>query len=64
MRHEQPGPEAPDEPIEPDVQPEGVTRGGITVPDANDSGITTPPISGWGEALQTGGSEGGENADE
>jgi hypothetical protein len=33
----------------PDVLPEGAARGGITVPDANDTGVTTPPISGWGE---------------
>lgn len=32
----------------PDIVPEGAPRGGITVPDANDSGGTTPPISGWG----------------
>jgi hypothetical protein len=41
--HEEDG--APD----PDVMPEGAARGGITVPDANDTGMTTPPISGWGE---------------
>ncbi len=34
---------------EPDILPEGAPRGGITVPDANDTGITTPPISGWGD---------------
>ena len=34
---------------EPDILPEGAARGGITVPDANDTGITTPPISGWGD---------------
>jgi hypothetical protein len=34
---------------DPDVLPEGAARGGITVPDANDTGMTTPPISGWGE---------------
>ena len=39
-----------DEP-DPDVVPEGAPRGGITVPDANDTGMTTPPISGWGETL-------------
>lgn len=42
---EPPGEGAPD----PDIVPEGALRGGITVPDANDTGITTPPISGWGE---------------
>lgn len=34
---------------DPDILPEGAPRGGITVPDANDTGMTTPPISGWGE---------------
>jgi hypothetical protein len=41
-----------DEPIpDPDVVPEGAPRGAKTVPDANDSGLTTPPISGWGETV-------------
>lgn len=40
---------ADDEAPEPDIVPEGAPRGGITVPDANDTGITTPPISGWGD---------------
>lgn len=39
------GQEGPD----PDILPENAPRGGITVPDANDTGITTPPISGWGD---------------
>lgn len=43
--HEPTGEGVPD----PDVLPEGAMRGGITVPDANDTGITTPPISGWGD---------------
>ena len=43
--HELTGEGVPD----PDVLPEGAMRGGITVPDANDTGITTPPISGWGD---------------
>jgi hypothetical protein len=33
----------------PDILPADAPRGGITVPDANDTGMTTPPISGWGE---------------
>jgi hypothetical protein len=41
-----------DERIEPDVVPEDAPRGGVTVPDANDSGTTTPPISGWGETVR------------
>lgn len=35
----------------PDILPAGAPRAGITVPDANDTGMTTPPISGWGETL-------------
>jgi hypothetical protein len=38
-----------DEEPDPDVLPEGAPRGGITVPTPNDTGITTPPISGWGD---------------
>ena len=64
MRYEQPDPGAQDAAIEPDVQPEGAPRGGITVPDANDTGITTPPIAGWGDALPTGDGEHREPADE
>lgn len=33
---------------DPDIVPDGAPRGGITVPDANDTGTMTPPISGWG----------------
>lgn len=40
---------AEDDQIEDDVVPEGAPRGGVTVPDANDTGMTTPPIGGWGE---------------
>ena len=40
---------AEEEGPDPDILPEGAARGGITVPDANDTGMTTPPISGWGE---------------
>jgi len=45
---------------DPDIVPEGAARGGITVPDTNDTGITTPPISGWGDTL----TEDGETEDE
>lgn len=34
---------------DPDILPEDAPRGGITIPDANDTGMTTPPISGWGD---------------
>lgn len=37
--------------IEPDIVPEDAPRGGITVPTSNDTGMTTPPISGWGDTL-------------
>ena len=37
--------------IEPDIVPDEAPRGGITVPTANDTGMTTPPISGWGDTL-------------
>ena len=37
--------------VDPDVVPEDAPRGGITVPTANDTGMPTPPISGWGETL-------------
>ena len=47
MREERPDTGTGDA-VEPDVVPEGAPRGGITVPDANDTGITTPPIAGWG----------------
>lgn len=40
----------PDEPT-PDILPTDAPRGAQTVPDANDTGMTTPPISGWGETL-------------
>jgi hypothetical protein len=40
---------AEEEGPDPDILPEDAPRGGITVPDANDTGMTTPPISGWGE---------------
>lgn len=49
-----------DEEIEPDVVPDDAPRGGITVPTANDTGMTTPPISGWGDTLP----EAVEEADE
>lgn len=52
MRHEQnPAPGPDNDPVDPDVVPEGAPRGGVTVPDANDTGTTTPPISGWGETV-------------
>ena len=41
----------PDDAVDPEVVPEDSPRGGITVPDANDTGTTTPPIGGWGESL-------------
>lgn len=44
-------PDADGEP-DPDVVPQGVARGGITVPSPNQTGITTPPISGWGETVE------------
>jgi hypothetical protein len=37
---------------DPDIVPEEAARGGITVPSANQTGTTTPPISGWGETLE------------
>lgn len=40
-----------DEPT-PDILPTDAPRGAQTVPDANDTGMTTPPISGWGETLE------------
>lgn len=52
MRYEQNPAADPDEDeVNPDVVPEGAPRGGVTVPDANDTGTTTPPIAGWGETL-------------
>ena len=41
----------PGEPT-PDILPTDAPRGAQTVPDANDTGMTTPPISGWGETLE------------
>jgi len=42
----------PDEPIpDPDIVPDDAPRGGQTIPTPNDTGITTPPISGWGETV-------------
>lgn len=38
--------------IEPDVVPQDAPRGGITVPTANDTGMTTPPVSGWGDTVR------------
>ncbi len=38
----------------PDIVPEDAPRGGITIPDTNDTGMTTPPISGWGDSLVDG----------
>jgi hypothetical protein len=37
--------------IEPDVVPDDAPRRGITVRTNNDTGMTTPPISGWGDTL-------------
>lgn len=37
--------------IEPDIVPDDAPRAGITVPSANDTGMTAPPISGWGDTL-------------
>jgi hypothetical protein len=52
MVHEQNPPRSPeDEGVDPEIVPEGAPRGGITVPDANDSGTTTPPIGGWGDTV-------------
>ncbi|HUF06427.1 MAG TPA: hypothetical protein VMP86_03450 [Candidatus Binatia bacterium] len=61
MRHEPRDPEGTDASVEPDVLPEDAPRGGITVPDANDTGMTTPPIAGWGEPLP--GGDGDEDDD-
>jgi len=41
-----------DEPIQDDVVPEDAPRGGVTIPTTNDTGTTTPPISGWGESVE------------
>lgn len=49
MQDERTDPLRPDDPVDPDVLPEDAPRGGITVPDANDTGIMTPPVAGWGE---------------
>ncbi len=43
--------DALDPDVEPDVVPENAPRGGVTVPTPNDTGTTTPPISGWGESV-------------
>lgn len=64
MRHEPPDSEEAEKPVEPDVMPEGTVRGGITVPDANDTGITTPPIAGWGDTLSDHPDERREPADD
>ena len=55
MRHEPRDPEETDASVDPDVLPENAPRGGITVPDANDTGMTTPPIAGWGDDPVPGG---------
>lgn len=39
-----------DDEVDPGVVPEDAPRGGTTVPMPNDTGLTTPPIGGWGEA--------------
>lgn len=36
--------------VDPGVVPEDAPRGGTTVPMPNNTGVTTPPIGGWGEA--------------
>lgn len=47
-----PRPYEQDEPIpEPDVAPEDGPRGAQTMPGVTDTGITTPPTSGWGETV-------------
>lgn len=46
--------------VEPDIVPEDAPRGGITVPTTNDTGITTPPISGWGDTVPEAVAEAGE----
>ena len=51
MRHEPRDPEDTDASVDPDVLPEDAPRGGITVPTTNDTGMTTPPITGWGQPL-------------
>jgi hypothetical protein len=46
-----------DEGVDPDIVPDGAPRGGVTVPDANDTGTMTPPIAGWGETVPEAGDE-------
>jgi len=36
--------------VDPGLLPDDAPRGGATVPMPNDTGVTTPPIGGWGEA--------------
>jgi hypothetical protein len=42
--------DADDDDVDPGVVPEDAPRGGTTVPMPNNTGTTTPPIGGWGEA--------------
>jgi hypothetical protein len=39
-----------DDDVDPGVVPQDAPRGGATVPMPNDTGMTTPPVAGWGEA--------------
>jgi hypothetical protein len=39
-----------DDAVDPGVLPEDAPRGGTTVPMPNNTGMTTPPVGGWGEA--------------
>ena len=55
------GEDVQDTSVDADVLPEGAPRGGITVPTTNDTGITTPPIAGWGETLPRGESDEAED---
>jgi hypothetical protein len=49
-----------DDEVDPGVVPEDAPRGGTTVPMPNNTGITTPPIGGWGEAPVRGDDEPGD----
>jgi hypothetical protein len=46
--------------VDPGVLPQDAPRGGTTVPTPNDTGGTTPPIGGWGEAPVAGDDDPGD----
>lgn len=64
MRYEQDDAQRPDEAVEPDVVPEDAPRGGVTVPTPNDTGMTTPPIAGWGDTVPEAAAEERDEADQ